>query len=63
MDTASSIEPDQAKHAAQAYPEKHSCGFSVSGIINLYLYPPVTECVGPGQSARNTQADLDRYIM
>ena len=24
-----------------------SCGFSVSGIINIYLYPPVAECVGP----------------
>ena len=24
-----------------------ACGFSVSGIITLYLYPPQTEHVGP----------------
>ena len=28
----------------------------------LYLYTPETECVGPDQSARTVQADLDRYI-
>ena len=39
-----------------------SCGFSVSGIITLYLYPPETECVGPDQSARSAQADLGQYI-
>ena len=35
-----------------------SRGFSVSGIITLYLYPPETECVGPDQSARTAQADM-----
>ena len=39
-----------------------SCGFSVQGIISLYIYPPETECVGTDQSARTAQTDLGRYI-
>ena len=45
MDSASSINLDQPKHAADtlfAY-----SGFSVSSITTLYIYPPEMECVSP----------------
>ena len=51
VDSVLSIDPDQHKHAAQAY-----CGFSVSGIITLYLYRPWDGICRPGQG------DLGRYI-
>ena len=63
VDSASSIDQDQPKHAAQAYQDRHfSPSVDVSGIITLYLYPPETECIGKDQFARTAHADLGRYI-
>ena len=63
MDSAKSIDPDQPKHAMQAYSDRH-CSPPVDFLFQeSLLYTPVPlECVGPDQSAGIAQADLGRYI-
>ena len=65
VDFAQSNDPEQPKHAAHAYPDRHfspPVDFLFHYSLLYTSFPPETECVDPDPSARTAQADLGRYI-
>ena len=42
-------------------PDQSSVDFLFQESLHYTYIPPETECIGPYQSARAAQADLDRY--